>query len=654
VRACLTLALLMLVTEARAEEPWSHRLPGFRYQMELSGRDVGERVAAAEALARVGDPARARASLIDALERERSTRVRVAIARSLAWHGHPESVAALTRALEDAHEGDAPAITHALGEIASPNALRALVASLDRRDVNIAARAALRRAGGPALPFLRRRVRDPSGPGAVAAIEVLGAIGDHAAVPTLVPIARRAEPPIRRAAIAALGQIGDPRAADVVRAALAEEADAALARVAWDALPAVGSAEDGPRLEARLADAEPSRARQILDALLRLDPPRGVASVVAMVTSDDPVRVRIAGDAALEHPRAELVSVLYGLLEEGTREEEAASALAECEGGAGIPVLLREVERDSARRALAVAARRWEARLGGRLRRRIQDALRDGGGEGPDAIRTRALRALARDDRVRSELLSELREEDAHRRVWAAQGLALLGDQSVRGALLDALEAEEDAAAWRRIATALVELGARVPSRMLPAIAARAEEVATTPEALILAARADLAPRDARRFGRRWRRALRAPEPRVRAAAAEALATRGERSAWRALMARLEVDDRVEVRRAAAQALVRLGVDEAEVAARARIESDEVVRAALEAAGRGVPPRVARPRGRQVLRLRIAAAAAPSGVPVEVVLPDGRWWWTQTLPTGELFLADLPDGAADVRVRIGR
>jgi hypothetical protein len=36
---------------------------------------------------------------------------------------------------------------------------------------------------------------------------------------------------------------------------------------------------------------------------------------------------------------------------------------------------------------------------------------------------------------------------------------------------------------------------------------------------------------------------------------------------------------------------------------------------------------------------------------VEVLLDDGRWLRIRTLPTGELLLAGLPPGRAELRVR---
>jgi len=137
-----------------------------------------------------------------------------------------------------------------------------------------------------------------------------------------------------------------------------------------------------------------------------------------------------------------------------------------------------------------------------------------------------------------------------------------------------------------------------------------------------------------------------------------ALATAEDRTAWRALAVALD-DPAREVRLAVARALERLAVPDAaaEIEARLRVEDALDVRSALADAAGAAERRPASHRGmrgQEVLRVRVMAAGAQEAepIPVDVLLPDGRWLRTETLPGGELLLADLPSARADVRVRL--
>jgi HEAT repeat protein len=149
------------------------------------------------------------------------------------------------------------------------------------------------------------------------------------------------------------------------------------------------------------------------------------------------------------------------------------------------------------------------------------------------------------------------------------------------------------------------------------------------------------------------RRALASHRPaRVRGAAALALGALGDRCALPALAAAL-ADTSSQVRLAALRSLGRLGerAAAAEALAHARVERDVHVRAvALEVAG-DAGEAVERARGAAVLEVRVAGPGDdPAARPlVDVRLDDGRWLRQRALPGGELIVADLPPGAADVR-----
>ncbi|MDH5492999.1 MAG: HEAT repeat domain-containing protein, partial [Myxococcales bacterium] len=323
--------------------------------------------------------------------------------------------------------------------------------------------------------------------------------------------------------------------------------------------------------------------------------------------------------------------------------------------------LLRQASEEAGAAALqpaleveiAALLRRWEGVLGARragaLRQRI------GGLEG---ARGMVLRGLARDASVLPIARAGLEAEAPADRAAAALTLELLGDEAASGSVARALLDEPDAEAFRRMAAAASRLGARVP---MGALWERMDDLETLPEALALASLgwAEASEPMQERIGRRMRAALRHPEARIRAGAAHALARAGDRRAWRALAARLE-DPVAEVREAAAHALAALAVPESRAALEAalrletRAEAWPAYRDAITAARTGRSRGV--PIGEEVLRLQVAHEGAPPGagsVEADLILPGGRWLRMRSLQTGELLLADLCAGSADLRIRLG-
>lgn len=654
----LVLALVLAASPAAraSAQPWHELLTGPREAARLESSSASDRRDAAIALGRFGEPRRAVAVLGGALASERDPEVRRAIVESLARRGDPSGVPALVEALRERDGRDRASVAAALGAIGSDAAIRALVAALEDRAIAPAASQALVSAGASAVPHLLRALGTPA---RIHAIRALGAIGAPSATAHLVPLLADSAEDVRVATLEALGAIGDPRAARSVSAMTND----ARPRVAAAAIRALGRL-DGPGAlpiaRQALERSDASLRREALRALVVLDPAATAPVLADAVTAHDPVLGPVAIELALASPHPALVALQYGLLREGTRASAAADALAEVEGGAGVPVLMREVRsggaaRPAIERALAIAVRRWSSDLPGDVVDEAHGALRasEEGGE----PRTLVLRAVARDESAGRGLAARLASDDPRDRAAAALGLELLGDRAWGDAIERALVRERDAEAFRRLASAALATGVRVSPAVLTT--ALVDE-ATAPEALALAAAAgrEMSFRQLRRRGEILRSSLRSNDARTRAGAARAIAIAGERGAWRALVARLD-DAAPEVRRAAARALEVLRVPEARaaIAARARIEEDAAVRDAL---GDAASAHERRPLGGfdavgdQVLRLRIVAAAGETerGVPVDLVLPDGRWLRMRTLPTGELVLPDLPAGDADLRVRL--
>ena len=664
------LALLAPVATASAQG-FLGRLTGPRRAADLRSADPEARRRAAEDLGRYGDPTRAVAALTAALEAEREVTVRSAIVESLVRRGDSAAVPALVAALDSAGNLDAASIVFALGSFDDDRAARALVAALSREDLVEAASLALERMGPVAVPHLIRALDEPAL--AMPVARALGRIGDPRATPALVARLGAEREELRLAAVRALGELRDARAAP----ALAERLSDPSEEVVLDAIHALGTVGDpgfAPLVAGRIATGPASHRRAALTALHRLSPVSAIEAMERAVASGDPALARASIELALgtTHPR--VVPLLFGLLREGSRAEEAASALAEVSGGAGVPVLARVAaepasaprtgppERDpdvsdAASRALAIGLRKHAASIDDDLRERSLRALWHRRMPRPRAW---LLRAIARDASVLPGLRDGLASDDPVLRATAARAIEVLGDPVIGPQLASALSREDNVEALRRLLTAATVLGVDVPISALHRHLASAE---TGPEAMAAAARS-LPSYSARRredLRRTLRAALRSDQDRVRAGAARALSIAQDREAWRALVVVLD-DPAPEARLAAATALAELGVAAAApaVLARLRIEEDPQIALALEdaatapAARRAAPPELGRAPGREAVRVRIVARGEEGrgGVPVDVVVPDGRWLRLHTLPSGELVVVDLASGVVDVRVRV--
>ena len=258
------------------------------------------------------------------------------------------------------------------------------------------------------------------------------------------------------------------------------------------------------------------------------------------------------------------------------------------------------------------------------------------------------LRALAGDASAGPALAELLREGELPvERAWAASGLGWLGDYT---ALATHLPEEHDLSVLRATGEALLAAPSRPP---LPRRFFRAD--ALLPTAIRWRAEErELSPAE-RRARRTWLYScLQHDSVAVKVAAVEALARTGERGAWRWLRSLVLDSESLQVRRAAAWGLARLGVPgEARpglLALSRVLEPTTGLAGPLRAAGEGRV--LGLPRGRRVLRLRVAVPGFGGGVPVSIALPDGRVYELLSLPTGEILMPGLPPGDADVQVQL--
>jgi len=637
---------------------WSSLLTGPREAHRLGSQDVATRLRAAHRLGTHGDAGTAIRALTEALRTERDAGVQRQIVESLTRRGDPSAVPALVAALISGSAVDRAGLTRALASFESDAAIAALVEALARDDVRAAAIEGLVRMGPAAVPHLVRAARHMASP--VAALGALGAIGDMRATAVLVAYLGHEREEVRAAAADALGELRDAAAANPL-ATLLDDPSPAVVRAALVALGYCGQPAHARLLTPFIADGTPVQRRAALRSLAQIDPAAAVPIMEHAVSAGDPVLAHASVEQALVTTHPGVMALLFGLVEEGTRAREAASALAELEGGAGLDVLERVAiaggpHAADAALALALGVREWGDHVDDARLRRVWRLL-TGPAPGGDTHRRLLLRAIARDPWVETWLVRALGSPSPARRAIAAMGIEMLGHLEDSAPLLRTVEGETDPEAFRRAASAARVLRVEVA---LATLWGRMEDPETAPEAMALAATvsASAPARDRRRLGVLLRRGLRAADPRVRAGSAGALALADDRDAWRALAAAVE-DPVPEVRRSAARALSVLGVPAAgpALAARSRMEADPVVTDALRDAidaPDSRPRDPLAPEGESVLRVRIVAAGeeGQAGVPVDVLLPDGRWERMRTLATGELFVVSLPAGTADVRVRI--
>lgn len=602
------------------------RLRGAQTRRRLELGDPSERMVAATALRRIGDARQAVEALERSLAREANGLVRTAIADSLAFHGNPSSSAVLADSFSATPRAGLDAIGRALGSLHAPIGIEALVAGLERADRIRAAREGIALAGVAAVPLLRRRAKEsPS----VPVLTALGEIGDVSALPELVAAASHASASIRASAIHALGELGDDRGRNTVRIATGD-ADASVVNVAWEALAALAGPADAEALVAGLARSV--HPELLIKALLRVDASRGVAQIVSYASGNDADLALLASTIALEMPRADLVPVLHGLVREGSRREEALSALAEAEGGSGLPVLLQFRSDHDAQRAIAVCLRRWP--FGARIRRAGLSALRALPMRGPASARNLVLRALAGDEDVIPLLESRLSDADASIRAWAATGLGLVGESSA-AFIHEALSEEEDIESFRRLVDAALRHDAQIPERVV-------RRFAGEPHAQAAIFRSFAQRSVGVRERRRLRRALHDGwEPTVRAAV-QAIVDLDDRAAIPTLFAAYDRSEDASRRRVIARSLAALGAAASPAALRRRrIAYDPLVRLAWSGGGQA--------QGRRILRFRVEAEQAPEGVLCLIELPSGEMRLQRTLAGGELFVPDLQAGDADVR-----
>lgn len=218
---------------------------------KLRGADRAE---LASALERAGAIERARR----ALHHGRASR-RQRAAELLGAAGAASATVDLLAALDDHDAGVRTSAARALGRIGRPGSVPALVAALDDRRVpaNTVAMALLR-VGPRAAPALVPALQLGAVRTRTIAAELLGSFGHLPAAPTLHALVYDEEPRVRISAVRALGRLGEPstapRIAGVLQWLLAqpELPDADLAAACATALGQIGDRRAAPLLRQAL------------------------------------------------------------------------------------------------------------------------------------------------------------------------------------------------------------------------------------------------------------------------------------------------------------------------------------------------------------------------------------------------------------------
>lgn len=197
---------------------------------------AAQRAAAAQALGLLGDPAGIPA-LLEALHSS-DVPVVARAAEALGVLRAAEAVPALAELL--AGEPVAPsAVAQALAAIGTPAALDALVAALNSEAMTPARHAvmaALEQLGSRATPALLATLSKGAPAAQRNAAEMLGWIGDPAAVADLLAALNNADASVRAQAAWALGEIGDPAAWSALAAAAESDANTEVRLLATSAL----------------------------------------------------------------------------------------------------------------------------------------------------------------------------------------------------------------------------------------------------------------------------------------------------------------------------------------------------------------------------------------------------------------------------------
>jgi len=215
----------------------------------------------------------------------------------------------------------------ALGEIATPAAVAALVAALGAPPVPEEARLGLLHAGRAALEALAAEVARGTPSSAVLAAALLGELGDRRATATLTSAiaAPESSAALVRVAIEALARLKDPAAVPALaRAAEAPQADVRLQ--AFVGLLALADPRSVAALDGGLADRDPRIRASAAQLAGRLGAPAVAATLADRLGDGDPAVRAAAARALARTGGAPLARILAALSANAVKMTATATA----------------------------------------------------------------------------------------------------------------------------------------------------------------------------------------------------------------------------------------------------------------------------------------------------------------------------------------
>jgi HEAT repeat protein len=335
------LAAALLVEEVarqHADAPEAARLATLPLLERLDDADRSIRQAALRALGALGDP-RASPALVRIASEQmgelrtgelRTGELRTAAVDALGSPAMAEGAALTTLVRLSRHRPVDELARHAdlaLGQIAAPAAVAALVAALEAPPVPEEAKLGLLHAGRAAVEALAGQVTRGTPSSAALAAVLLGEIGDRRATDALTRAiaAPEGSATVVRVAIEALERLRDPAAVPALaRAAEAPQADVRLQ--AFAALQALADPRSVGVLDGGLADRDP-RIRASAAQLAGRLAARAVAPALADRLGDGDPEVRLAAARALARAGgAPLARVLTALVANAAKTKTTTTA----------------------------------------------------------------------------------------------------------------------------------------------------------------------------------------------------------------------------------------------------------------------------------------------------------------------------------------
>jgi HEAT repeat protein len=295
VEAAVRPALLSYLAE---DEPDPHELDEV-VQGRAAGRSLQELAAGLLTKLR-GEDRRVLERLLDAQgvldQARRRTRRPGPVGRAraadlLGAAGYEAALPELTRLLRDRDPDVRAAAARALGKLAVPSAVPALLGSLDARravPAGVVTMAILHIGPEAAAPLADGLSLDHSGTARAISAELLGRLGGFQAAGRLIEaLGSDPEERVRAAAARALGRIGVPRSVPPLEAALMQDASASVKQAAAWALGELGGTRGFAGLTAALRSPDHALARRAADALVSCGP-LGVALLQRTAATDEP------------------------------------------------------------------------------------------------------------------------------------------------------------------------------------------------------------------------------------------------------------------------------------------------------------------------------------------------------------------------------